>query len=119
MIITNQFGTKHPKTGTHEGVDFVTDDKIIRYPFYRGRVLYVGYEVTGLGKYVVFRFVDKDSKTKMVLMGHFEDIFVQKDDLVFKGTKIGFMGDTGFATGPHCHLELHAPIDPIPQMEDT
>lgn len=115
--ITNKFGVAHDKSITHEGLDFITDDLIVKYPFYRGRVIYIGNETSGLGKYVVFRWVDKDNRTKIVVMGHFENIYVAVNDVVFKDHKIGKMGQTGNAHGIHCHLEVHSPIDPEPLLE--
>jgi murein DD-endopeptidase MepM/ murein hydrolase activator NlpD len=115
-IITNEFGTKHPVSGKHEGVDLVYPDGFVRYPFYRGRVIYIGYEPTGLGIYVVFRYVNEKKQTKIVVMAHFESTQVKVNDMVSKGDIIGRQGTTGFVTGAHCHLELHAPIDPVPIM---
>ncbi|RPJ09623.1 MAG: M23 family metallopeptidase [Spirochaetaceae bacterium] len=37
---------------------------------------------------------------------HMEALVVKKGDYVLKGETIGFMGDTGLATGPHLHWEL-------------
>ena len=114
MNITNKFRTKHKVSGTHEGVDFITKDLIVRFPtrLYRGRVIYVGYEPTGLGKYVVFRSISKKNKTRIVIMGHFEKIFVDVGKLVFGNYKIGIMGDSGNAQGKHCHLEVLKAVDP-------
>jgi len=114
--ITLPFGVSHPVTGKHEGVDLVYSDGVVKYPFYRGRVLYVGYEPSGLGIYVVLRYVNEDRQSKVVVMAHFESTQVKVNDLVFKGDPVGRQGSTGFVTGPHCHLELHAPIDPVPLM---
>ncbi len=38
--------------------------------------------------------------------GHMSKILVQKDQGVARGSKIGLVGDTGWATGPHVHFGI-------------
>lgn len=120
ISITNKFGVPHSITGTHEGIDFTTLDLMVKYPFEKGRCLWVGNEPSGLGLYCVFRWIDTETKkAKIVVMGHFEYIVCKVGDLLWKGSPIGKMGQSGNAQGIHTHIELHAPIDPEPFLNES
>ena len=112
IIITNKFGTQHNASGTHEGVDFVVESKV-KFPekLYRGRILYIGNEPQGLGKYIAIRCVQRDGKTLLAIFAHFDKVNVKVNDLVFGGHKLGVQGKTGNATGAHVHFELYRPSD--------
>lgn len=51
--------------------------------------------------------------------GHMVAFAVQRGDVVQAGQVIGFVGSTGYSTGPHVHFEVRVggvPIDPAPYM---
>ncbi|MDY6935341.1 MAG: M23 family metallopeptidase [Spirochaetota bacterium] len=53
------------------------------------------------------------------MYGHCSKIIVKKGDRVKKGTIIAYVGQTGAATGNHCHYEIrvgHAASNPYPYM---
>lgn len=53
--------------------------------------------------------------------GHNEELRAQVGDTVQRGDVIATMGQTGRATGPHLHFEVHRdgrPIDPLPYIVD-
>jgi murein DD-endopeptidase MepM/ murein hydrolase activator NlpD len=51
--------------------------------------------------------------------GHMIQFAVQRGDVVQANQVIGFVGSTGYSTGPHVHFEVRqdgTPIDPAPYM---
>ncbi len=57
--------------------------------------------------------MDMDTAT---LFGHMFKIKVHPGDKVKRGEIIGWVGNTGKSTGPHCHYEVHRngePVDPV------
>lgn len=50
---------------------------------------------------------------------HMSAFAVQRGDLVQAGQVIGFVGSTGYSTGPHVHFEVRVagvPVDPAPYL---
>jgi len=50
------------------------------------------------------------------LYGHMYRIKARVGQSVKRGEVIGYVGNTGKSTGPHCHYEVHRngiPVDPI------
>lgn len=116
-VVTNPFGSQDNLTGTHQGRDTVADDLMKRYPFPRGRVIAVGFESSGWGRYVVIRWVKRDNTVRLIAYCHFEEVYVQPMQLIWGGTVIGKEGKTGRVIavngdGTHCHEEMYAPVDP-------
>lgn len=53
------------------------------------------------------------------LYAHLAHVDVRRGEVVRAGARIGTMGATGWATGPHLHFELryfNTPIDPLPYL---
>lgn len=66
----------------------------------------------GYGNYVIVRH-DNGYET---LYAHLTEIYVAQGQWVAQGEAIGTVGDTGWATGPHLHLEVRvggAAVDPL------
>lgn len=56
------------------------------------------------GKYIVI----EHENNLTTLYAHLSKQIVQKGDTVIKGQNIGYVGRTGYATGPHLHLTVYA-----------
>lgn len=105
--ITSKFGYRtHPVTGVyklHTGVDIASSG--IRgttiYAAKGGTVIKAGYN-TGYGNYVVINHGDGYA----TLYGHASTLLVKANQTVKKGDPIGYVGSTGYSTGPHLHFEI-------------
>jgi murein DD-endopeptidase MepM/ murein hydrolase activator NlpD len=76
-----------------------------------GRVAQIGWDPGGYGKYVVIRH----SRTASTWYAHLSRVGVSTGQRVRRGGRIGRVGSTGSATGPHLHFELRirgAAVDP-------
>ncbi|NGM71658.1 M23 family metallopeptidase [Sphingobacterium sp. SGL-16] len=100
---TSLFGwRKHPVTGQygfHQGVDLVSEDKIVRN-ILDGVVSTSGYH-TYLGNYVRVNHGKLQS-----VYGHLSFITVQEGQSILSGYPIGIIGNTGRVTGEHLHFGL-------------
>lgn len=105
--ITSKFGNRtHPVTGVyklHTGVDIasagIKGSKI--YAAKGGTVMKAGYN-KGYGNYVLIDHGDGYG----TLYGHASSLTVSADQVVEKGTVLGYVGSTGYSTGPHLHFEI-------------
>ena len=118
--ITSPFGERvHPvenNTSVHYGTDIAgnTGDCVISSS--PGTVEETGYD-DNLGNYVKI----SHSAELMTVYGHLSDIMVKKGEYVDENTKIGTVGSTGVATGPHLHFEVRhngKSVDPGDYLSD-
>lgn len=104
--ISSGFGYRdHPVEGEerfHYGVDIAAQDGSDVFSFADGTVKAVG-ESSSYGKYVI---VTHESGYE-TLYAHCSAISVSSGAKVGKGDVLGKVGQTGIATGPHLHFELH------------
>lgn len=87
----------------HKAVDFAQPYGSPVYPISEGIVERVSYQRFGYGNYLV---VDHGSGFKS-LYAHFSKIIAKEGQEVDKNTVIGLIGSSGWATGPHLHLEVY------------
>lgn len=113
--ISSDFGYReHPIEGDekfHYGLDIAADKGTDIDCFANGTVTAVG-ESSSYGKYITVAHSGGFS----TLYAHCSRITVTSGSAVKEGQKIGEVGQTGEATGPHLHFEIHAGdtyLDPV------
>lgn len=103
--ITCNYGMrKHPITGVyklHTGVDIGASRGTKIFAANKGTVITSAYS-TAYGNYVVINHGGGVS----TLYAHMTKRAVKKGDAVTKGDVIGYVGSTGYSTGPHLHFEI-------------
>ncbi|RQT14333.1 M23 family metallopeptidase [Burkholderia contaminans] len=116
--ISSHFGTRvHPVTGArhvHSGVDLAAPAGRAVHASERGVVSFIGTEPRGYGKYVVIRH-DGGYASYYAHLSAFEPT-LRTGMRVARGQRVGAVGSTGTATGPHLHFEVrrHARlVDPV------
>ncbi|RQR29917.1 MULTISPECIES: M23 family metallopeptidase [unclassified Burkholderia] len=116
--ISSRFGARvHPVTGArhvHSGVDLAAPTGRAVHASERGVVSFIGTEPGGYGKYVVIRH-DGGYASYYAHLSAFEPA-LRTGARVVRGQRVGAVGSTGTATGPHLHFEVrrHARlVDPI------
>lgn len=110
--ITSAFGWRFGGTDYHTGVDIAGRNRagqaIFRQPIRAansGVVIYASNSYTpgrSYGKYII---VDHGGGMS-TLYGHSDEVIVNKGDHVEKGQTLGYVGTTGWSTGPHLHFEI-------------
>ena len=113
--IASGFGMRiHPIYGIakmHQGLDFTAPQGTPIYATGDGVVTQAGYN-TGGGNEVVINH-GYGYETKYL---HMVRIKARDGQRVKRGEVIGWVGNTGASTGPHCHYEVHIngnPVDPV------
>lgn len=116
--ISSPFGARvHPVTGTrhvHSGVDLAAPAGRAVHASERGVVTFIGTEPRGYGKYVVIRH-DGGYASYYAHLSAFEPT-LRTGARVARGQRVGAVGSTGTATGPHLHFEVRRHdrlVDPI------
>jgi len=103
---------------THTGVDFPEPEGTPIAAAGVGTVIYASYNGGGYGNLVVIQH--RLGYTSWY--GHMSRITAYVGEEVVGGTRIGYVGSTGDATGPHLHFEVRhydTPINPVPLMLAT
>ncbi len=113
--IASGFGMRiHPIYGIakmHSGLDFTAPQGTPIYATGNGVVTEAGFG-TGNGNHVI---IDHGYGYETVYM-HMVRIKAVAGQRVKRGEVIGWVGNTGASTGPHCHYEVHingTPVDPV------
>jgi murein DD-endopeptidase MepM/ murein hydrolase activator NlpD len=96
----------------HAGIDLIASQGTPVQAAGSGRVVFAGLAAGGWGKLVVVLHSDG----VRTLYAHLSKIDVRLGALVAVGTRLGLVGSSGDATGPHLHFEVRlrgAAVDPI------
>ncbi len=105
--LTSGFGSRnHPILGgkrMHTGVDYSVPMGSPVYAVYNGTVEFVG-QKTGYGNYLQVQHNNTYTTAYAHLRGFARGI--HQGQSVTKGTLIGYVGMTGYSTGPHLHYEV-------------
>ncbi|WP_446901076.1 M23 family metallopeptidase [Burkholderia sp. YIM B11467] len=116
--ISSHFGARvHPVTGArhvHTGVDLAAPAGRAVHASERGTVTFIGTEPSGYGKYVVIRH-DGGYASYYAHLSAFEPT-LRTGARVERGQRVGAVGSTGTATGPHLHFEVRRHerlVDPV------
>jgi murein DD-endopeptidase MepM/ murein hydrolase activator NlpD len=96
----------------HPGLDYPAASGTRVTAAGRGRVVFAGWDTGGYGNLVVVRH----PRAVRSMYAHLSRIEVRRGQWVSAGSRVGAVGATGLATGPHLHFELRlrgAAIDPL------
>ncbi len=96
----------------HQGLDFTAPQGTPIYATANGRVSFAGNKGNGYGNYVTI----DHGYGYQTLYGHMVRVKVPTGKFVKRGEIIGWVGNTGKSTGPHCHYEVikfNQKIDPV------
>ena len=104
--VSSDYGYRvHPITGKwsgHKGIDLAAPEGTPIYASRAGVVYYAGWDKTGGGNIVSIDHQD-DYRTQYM---HMTKFIVEKGQEVQLGDIIGYVGETGTATGPHLHFVI-------------
>ncbi len=114
-VVTLEFGeSDFPFQVFHTGIDIANPHHQIGdpiTPFTEGTVIFAGESPIGLGKHVIIDHGDNITS----FYGHMSAIYAVKGQKVKPGDIIGLEGQSGWATGPHVHLQIDVygiPVNP-------
>ena len=96
----------------HAGLDFTAPTGTPIYATADGTIEKAEFNAGGFGNHVV---IDHGYGYE-TLYGHMVRIKAKAGDKVKRGEVVGWVGNTGKSTGPHCHYEVHkngGPVDPV------
>lgn len=118
-----RFGAGRPGH-VHQGQDVIADAGTPIVAPYGGSISWVDYQAGGAGYYVVEHADDGRDYVFMHLQKG--STLVKQGDRVRTGQRLGLVGETGQASGPHLHFEVWVegpwqfggrPVDPLPLLK--
>jgi Peptidase family M23/Putative peptidoglycan binding domain len=102
--------------GFHSGIDLVAPQGTPVASAAEGQIVWASFMAGGWGKLVIV--AHKDGVESMY--AHLSRIDVHVGDFVQTGERLGLVGATGDAAGPHLHFEVRvrgAAVDPLPALK--
>jgi murein DD-endopeptidase MepM/ murein hydrolase activator NlpD len=116
--IGDGFGAPRGGGRRHEGLDFPVPFGTRVGAAGRGTTIYAAYNYGGYGNLVVVQH----RLGFTTWYAHLSSITSWVGEEVVGGTRLGYVGSTGYSTGPHLHFEVRrydTPIDPVPLLLPT
>ena len=116
--IGDGFGAPRGGGRRHQGLDFPVPSGTRIGAAGRGTTIYAAYNFGGYGNLVVIQH----RLGFTTWYAHMSSITSWVGEQVVGGTRIGYVGSTGYSTGPHLHFEVRrydTPIDPAPLLLPT
>lgn len=116
--IGDAFGVLRAGGRRHQGLDFPVPYGTRVGAAGRGTTIFAGYNYGGYGNLVVVQH--RLGYTSWY--AHLSSVTSWVGERVVGGTRIGYVGSTGYSTGPHLHFEVrryNTPIDPFPRLLAT
>jgi len=108
--VSSRFGRRNGRG--HDGIDIRAPRGTPVYAAEAGRVIHAGGGLGDYGRVVILKHVGRYS----TVYAHQDSLRVSKGEFVEKGERIGSVGTSGNASGPHLHFEVRrdrAPDDPL------
>jgi len=116
--IGDGFGVVRSSGRTHQGLDFPVPYGTRIGAAGVGTTIHAGYNSGGYGNLVVVQH----RLGYTTWYAHMSSVTSWVGERVTGGTRLGYVGSTGFSTGPHLHFEArryNVPIDPMPRLLAT
>ncbi|HLM10563.1 MAG TPA: peptidoglycan-binding protein [Thermoleophilaceae bacterium] len=113
--IGDRFGAPRPGRRVHQGIDFPVPFGTRVGAAGVGVTEFAGRNRAGYGNLVVIRH----RLGYTTWYAHLSTITTWVGERVRGGTRIGYVGSTGYSTGPHLHFEARrfgVPFDPVPYL---
>ena len=105
--VSSGFGKrKNPVNGewkNHNGIDLAADQGTPVYAIKDGHAAFCIEKDSTFGNYII---LTHDTGKMTSVYAHLSSICVNQYEFVKKGDIIGYVGQTGMATGPHLHFEI-------------
>jgi len=103
-VVGELTSTFAPRWGSfHEGIDLAASEGTPILAADSGMVVFRGWD----GNYGYALHIDHGGGKTITWYAHLSRFAVAQGDTVQKGQVIGYVGNTGFSTGPHLHYEVH------------
>jgi murein DD-endopeptidase MepM/ murein hydrolase activator NlpD len=99
----------------HTGIDFTASSGADVRAAAWGRVVHAGWDSGGYGYLVTLRHGDG----VRTMYAHLSAVLVHRGQRIAAGSRLGRVGATGHAFGPHLHFEVRvrgAAVDPLPAL---
>jgi peptidoglycan hydrolase-like protein with peptidoglycan-binding domain len=113
--VADGFGAPRAGGRLHQGLDFPVPFGTPVGAAGVGTTIFAGHNYGGYGNLVVIQH--RLGFTSWY--AHLSSIATAVGQRVAGGTRIGYVGSTGYSTGPHLHFEVRrydTPVDPVPRL---